>query len=159
MVVDMTRRGVAPVDLADYRDHWHMSPGVLSNGFLFLTGMTGHRPQGPSPDPETQIRAAFSRVDSVLREAGLDSSHIVEMTSFHVGLRHHLDVFRRVRDEYLTEPYPAWTAVGVTDLITDGTIVELRVVADARTDTAARLDTTRSAAWPHARTPGSVVQA
>jgi enamine deaminase RidA (YjgF/YER057c/UK114 family) len=26
-------------------------------------------------------------------------------------------------------PYPAWTAIGVTELITKGTIVEIRVIA------------------------------
>jgi enamine deaminase RidA (YjgF/YER057c/UK114 family) len=26
-------------------------------------------------------------------------------------------------------PYPAWTAIGVTELITDGTLLEIRVIA------------------------------
>jgi len=34
-----------------------------------------------------------------------------------------------VKDEYVSSPYPAWTAIGVTELITEGTIVEVRVIA------------------------------
>jgi len=108
-----------------------MSPGVRSNGLLFLTGMTGSRPDGPPGDVEEQIRLAFERVDSVLREAGLDRSRIVEMTTYHVGLRDQLDLFRGIRDEYVVEPYPAWTAIDVAGLVTEGTVVEIRVVADA----------------------------
>jgi len=128
---EVTRIGITPPELAAYRDEWHMSPGIESNGLLFLTGMTGHRSQGTSPDPETQIRDAFGNVDAVLRSAGLDGSDVVEMTSYHVApIADHIDVFRRVRDEFVAEPYPAWTAIEVSGLITDGTIVEIRVVAD-----------------------------
>jgi enamine deaminase RidA (YjgF/YER057c/UK114 family) len=126
----MPRVGITPPELADYRDEWHMCPGIESNGLLFLTGMTGHRPEGASPDPETQIREAFGRVDAVLGAAGLDSSRVVEMTSYHVGMADHIDIFRRVRDEFVAEPYPAWTAIEVTGLISEGTIVEIRVVAE-----------------------------
>jgi enamine deaminase RidA (YjgF/YER057c/UK114 family) len=127
----MARRSITPPELSAYQTGWHMSPGIESNGLLFLTGMTGHRPNGASPDPETQIRDAFAKVESVLNEAGLDTSHIVEMTSYHVGIHDHIDTFRRVRDDFIAEPYPAWTAIAVTGLISEGTIVEIRIVADA----------------------------
>jgi enamine deaminase RidA (YjgF/YER057c/UK114 family) len=35
----------------------------------------------------------------------------------------------KVKDEYVTAPYPAWTAIGVSDLITPGTTVEVRLIA------------------------------
>jgi enamine deaminase RidA (YjgF/YER057c/UK114 family) len=62
----------------------------------------------------------------------MDLSHVVEMTSYHVGLRKHLDTFIKVKDEFIVEPYPAWTAVGVGELITAGTLVEIRVIARRR---------------------------
>lgn len=37
-------------------------------------------------DPDEQIRDAFAKVTDVLAEAGLDDSHVVEMTSYHVGI-------------------------------------------------------------------------
>jgi enamine deaminase RidA (YjgF/YER057c/UK114 family) len=64
-----------------------------------------------------------------LRVAGLGFEHVVDMTSYHVGLRRHLTAFVKVKDEFISEPYPAWTAIGVTELITEGTLVEIRAIA------------------------------
>jgi enamine deaminase RidA (YjgF/YER057c/UK114 family) len=128
----MSRRGIVPTQLQSYRDDWHMSPGVSSNGLIFLTGMTGTRDDGSiARDVEQQIRDAFEKVRLVLNEAGYDLSAVVEMTSYHVGIRDHIDVFRAVRDEHLGEPYPAWTAIEVSGFISPEAVVELRVVAEA----------------------------
>lgn len=131
-VRSMTRKSITPDSLSRLRDDWRMSPGVSSNGLLFLTGMTGSRFDGTcAADPEQQIRDAFAKVAIVLAEAELDCSHIVEMTSYHVGLDDHLDLFRSIRDEHVAEPYPAWTAIEVAGFIPADAIVELRVVADS----------------------------
>lgn len=128
----MGLQAVTPDNLRRLRDDWHMSPGLVSNGLLFLTGMTGSRADGScAADPAEQIRDAFAKVLAVLAEAGLDHSHIVELTSYHVGLQAHLELFRQIRDEYVAEPYPAWTAIEVVGFVVPDAIVELRVVADA----------------------------
>jgi enamine deaminase RidA (YjgF/YER057c/UK114 family) len=128
----MDRKSFTPDSLSNYRDSWHMSPGIASNGLLFLTGMTGNRGDDTfASDADEQIRDAFAKITAVLNEAGLDYSKVVEMTSYHLGIHDHIDVFRKIRDEYVVEPYPAWTAIEVSGFITDGAIVEIRVVADA----------------------------
>ena len=128
----MGSRSVTPDSLSRLRDDWHMSPGIVSNGLVFLTGMTGSRSDGTcASEPAQQIRDAFAKVAAVLAEAGLDATNIIEMTSFHVGIHEHLDIFRSIRDEQVAEPYPAWTAIDVAGLIPRDAIVELRVVADA----------------------------
>jgi len=107
-----------------------MSPGLVSNGLLFLTGMTGSRPDGScAADPEEQMNDAFAKIDLVLAEAGLDCSALVEMTTYHVGLQEHIAMFRAVRDRYVVEPYPAWTAIEVTGFTTPRAIVEIRAIA------------------------------
>jgi enamine deaminase RidA (YjgF/YER057c/UK114 family) len=127
----MDQGSVVPTDLEPYYEGWHMSPGRIAGGLLFMTGMTGHRPDGTfAENPEEQIRDAFTKIDRVLDEAGLDWRNLVEMTSYHVGIQDHLDLFRQVRDEYIREPYPAWTAIEVAGFITSA-IVEIRAVADA----------------------------
>lgn len=128
-------QSVVPGGLRDYYDDWRMSPGLISGGLLFMTGMTGHRSDDSfATDPEEQIRDAFKKIGEVLSEAGLDWSDLVEMTSYHVGLLDHIDVFRSIRDEHVQEPYPAWTAIEVFGFVTPGAIVEIRVVADASGD-------------------------
>lgn len=80
-------------------------------------------------DPEAQFAIAFETLRSILREGGADLSDVVEITSYHVGISAHMEAFMRVWARYLKEPYPAWTAVGVAELIVPGGLVELRAVA------------------------------
>ncbi|MEM8730959.1 MAG: RidA family protein [Pseudomonadota bacterium] len=108
-----------------------LSPGILSGGHIFVTGMTGSDSDGRMPaDPETQFRAAFAKIATVLEEAGASLADVVEMTSYHVALARQFD-FDQVRLDLLTEPYPAWTAVEVAGLRRDGALVEIRVIAQA----------------------------
>lgn len=121
---------IIPESLEGYVTDWRMSPGLEHGGFLFMTGFTGAGADGVlSDEPETQMRAAFAKVGLVLSEAGLGFEHVVEMTSYHVGLRDHLDHFKRVREEHVAEPYPAWTAIEVAGFVREGAVIELRVVA------------------------------
>ena len=78
---------------------------------------------------EEQFRQAFEKIGAILREAGLGFDSIVEMTSYHVGLRDHFDRFCAIRAAYVSEPFPAWTAVEVAGLRREGAVVEIRVVA------------------------------
>jgi enamine deaminase RidA (YjgF/YER057c/UK114 family) len=41
----------------------------------------------------------------------------------------HLQAFQAVRDDFLKEPYPAWTAIGVSALAVPGLFVEIRATA------------------------------
>lgn len=128
-------KALIPPDMASLERDWRMSPGVVSNGHVFLTGFNGCPLDGPpSPDPETQIRVAFDAVEMVLAEAGLDFSDVIDMTSYHVGLADHLTLFRRLRDERVSRPYPAWTAIEVAGFATADVIVELKVVARLKSD-------------------------
>jgi enamine deaminase RidA (YjgF/YER057c/UK114 family) len=111
-------------------DRWHFSPAVESGGFLFVSGCTGMRPDGTSSeDVRDQFRQAFKTVEMSLTEAGLTFSDVVEMTTYHVGLKGHFEDFAAVKDEFIAEPYPAWTAIGVSELAADGAVIEIKVTA------------------------------
>lgn len=126
----MNKRAIVPPQLRQAAERLRMSPAILSGGHVFLTGVTGSEPDGGMPaDPETQMRNAFDKIGAVLREAGLTYRSVVEMTSYHVGLRSHFDLFDAVRRDYVEAPYPAWTAVEVAGLRRVGAIVEIRVIA------------------------------
>ncbi len=126
----MEKTAIIPDSLQSYYDDWHMSPGLLCDGFVFFTGFTGTRADGSfSSDPEEQIRDAFAKVGAVLKAGGMRFADVVEMTSYHVGLRAHLEIFKSVRNEHVSEPYPAWTAIEVAGFVSEGAIVEIRVIA------------------------------
>ncbi len=126
----MVKRAIVPPAFRAAAEQAKMSPGLLSGDHLFLTGVTGSGPEGEMPtDPEDQFRNAFEKIGLVLSEAGLTFDSLVEMTSYHVGLRDHFSLFDSVRLSYLAEPYPAWTAVEVAGLRRIGALVEIRVIA------------------------------
>lgn len=126
----MKRKPVIPSDFRVKYDRWHFSPAIESGGFLFVSGCTGAAPDGSiSSDVREQFRQAFKTVEMSLEEAGLTYSDVVEIVSYHVDLKTHMQDFFLVKDEFIGEPYPAWTVLGVSDLITDGALVEIKVTA------------------------------
>jgi len=128
---------VVPAAQKHFYDRFHFAPAVRAGELLLCSGQIGAGPDGrPQADPETQFVAAFEQVKAVLVEAGLGFSDVVELTTFHVGMQH-LVTFSAVKDRYLAAPYPAWTAIGVSELAFPGGLVEVRVTARLRVKRAA----------------------
>ena len=126
----MDKKPIIPNELRAYYDSWHFSPAVASGGFLFISGCTGMRSDGSISDDLTeQVRQAFQTMEKSLVEAGLTFSDVIDMTTYHVGLRSHLEAFMKAKDEFIGEPYPSWTAVGVTELAVQGAMIEIRAIA------------------------------
>jgi len=111
-------------------DRFHFSAAVRTGDLLSCSGQIGVDSKGSAiTDPEEQFTAAFDGVVDVLEEAGASWADVFEMTTFHVGLRDNLAAFMAVRDRYVSEPWPAWTAIGCSDLAVPGALVEVRVQA------------------------------
>ena len=59
------------------------SPAIRSNGFLFVSGQVGSRPDGtPEPDLDAQVRLAFANLDAILKAAGCSFGDVVDVTVF-----------------------------------------------------------------------------
>jgi enamine deaminase RidA (YjgF/YER057c/UK114 family) len=127
---------VIPAGWEKSYERWRHAPAVRDGDLLLCSGFIGVDMVGGdgkvSPDPETQFRRAFEIVGTVLAAAGLSFADVVEMTTFHVGLREHWDTFGKVKDTFVQAPYPAWTAIGVTELAYPGALVEIKVTARFR---------------------------
>jgi enamine deaminase RidA (YjgF/YER057c/UK114 family) len=106
-------------------------PAAVRDGdTLYVTGHTGEDDDLTfSADPEHQIRRTFLNIAQTLAEAGTDWSEVVEITSYHVGLQSQAELLLAVACEFLSEPFPAWSAVGVTELWDAGSLVEISCVA------------------------------
>lgn len=116
--------------LRRFEEEWHFSHVVRDRGLLFLSGVTGTDESGRvASDPDEQFEQAFVHLAAYLKAAHATLNDILELTSYHVDLRAHLAAFTAVKDRHLVRPYPAWSAIGVAELITEGALVELRVVA------------------------------
>ncbi|MEO0390595.1 MAG: Rid family hydrolase [Pseudomonadota bacterium] len=124
------RRLIVPEAWAAAAEAAQMSPAISANGFLFLTGITGAGADGVMPARAAdQFAVVFDKMEAVLGAAGLDGDAVVEMTTYHVGLRGHFDVFDAIRKARFAAPYPAWTAVEAGGLRREGAVVEMRIVA------------------------------
>ena len=80
-------------------------------------------------DMEKQIRQTFERIGKVLEAAGGSLKNVVMLRSYFVDIARDLPVYRKVRKEYLSKPYPGSTAVGVTALAIPGLQIEIEAVA------------------------------
>jgi enamine deaminase RidA (YjgF/YER057c/UK114 family) len=105
------------------------SPAIRSNGFLFVSGQVGSRPDGsPEPDLEAQVRLAFDTLNAILSAAGCTFGDVVDVTVFIVDPESTLASIWKVVAEYWGEaPHPTLTGVGVTWL--SGFQFEIKVIA------------------------------
>ena len=114
-------------------NQFHFSQAVSAGELLICSGQIGTGPDGKVPaDLAEEFRNAWRGVGSVLQAAGVEFSDILEYTTYHIGLPSTVATFMKVRDEFLSEPWPAWTAIGITELAVPGAHVEIRVTARNR---------------------------
>jgi enamine deaminase RidA (YjgF/YER057c/UK114 family) len=124
---------VVPKGMEAFYEQYHFAPAVKDRDRLYASGVIGIGADGKcAADPEAQFTQAFESLRGVLEASGCSFGDVVEMTTFHVGLHQHLPAFMKVKDRFLKEPYPAWTAIGITELAIPGGLVEIKVVARMR---------------------------
>ena len=104
------------------------SPGIRAEGQRVII-VSGQGPKDLKADMETQIRQTFDRIGLVLKAGGATFRDVVMVRAYFVHLARDLPSYRKVRKDYLSEPYPASTAVGVTELAIEGLEVEIEAVA------------------------------
>ena len=116
-----------------FADEFRAAPAVRAGDFVHISGVVGFIRDGEERTPEVYeaaIRDAMQRVEQALEPAGASWRDVIEMTTFHVDMREHQEIFKTVREEFITDkPYPAWTGIGVEKLWADSLFVEIRVVA------------------------------
>ncbi len=104
------------------------TPGILAEGQR-LVFISGQGPRDYHADMETQFRQTFERLKVILEQAGGSMRNLVILRAYFVHFSRDLPVYRKVRKEFLVKPYPASTAVGVTELAPPGNHIEIEAVA------------------------------
>lgn len=119
-------RGLSPAD-APPADAGY-TPGILAEGLRCIF-VSGQGPRDLNADMETQMRQTFERIREVLQAGGASMENIVVLRSYFVNITRDLPVYRKIRREYLSKPYPASTAVGVPALAIPGLMIEIEAEA------------------------------
>jgi enamine deaminase RidA (YjgF/YER057c/UK114 family) len=123
-----------------FYDSLHFAAARRAGNVLYISGVIVGRMKDEGSDVaafKDQVRRAFRRIESTLKAAGVSFADVTMINSFHVfnspnfsGTRdEQFAAFAAVKDEFMSAPYPAWTAVGTTGLLTDTGIVEVQMIA------------------------------
>ena len=105
------------------------SPAVRANGFLFVSGQVGSRPDGSrEPELEAEVHRAFENLDAVLAAAGCTFDDVVDVTVFLVDPEKNFERVWQIASEHWGDaPHPTLTGIGVTWLY--GFRFEIKVIA------------------------------
>jgi enamine deaminase RidA (YjgF/YER057c/UK114 family) len=127
-------------------DEYRYAAARRVDSMLYVSGVIVNRREHEGRDTQAfklQTRRAFERLRAILLASGARFEDVVMINSFHVwqgpnfaGTRdEQFSAFEEVAGEFLKSPYPAWTAVGTSGLLSDGGIVEVQLIARVKTPT------------------------
>ena len=109
----------------------HYSPGVISNGMLYVSGQLSIDPDTrelPAGGVKDHARQALSNVERVLNEAGLDKENVVQCRIYLIGV-HNWDAINEVYADFFGDHKPARIVVPVPELH-GGSLVEIEAMAE-----------------------------
>jgi enamine deaminase RidA (YjgF/YER057c/UK114 family) len=105
-------------------ENWHFAPAVRHDDLIFFSGVVG---QGDSAEDE--FRNAWQSLGETLAAAGVGFEDVIDSTLYIVDLQKNAATMAKVKDEFIKEPYPASTWIGVTELVIPGARAEIKVTA------------------------------
>jgi enamine deaminase RidA (YjgF/YER057c/UK114 family) len=105
-------------------ESWHFAPAVRHGDLVFCSGAVGR-----GETLEDEFRNAWESLGPVLAEAGVGYEDIIDSTLYVVDLQKNAAAMAKAKDEFIKEPYPASTWIGVTELVIPGARAEVKVTA------------------------------
>lgn len=109
---------------------WGFAEAVVDGDRVWLSGVVAGLRKGETmADAEVAYDRAWKMLDEVLRRSGSSFDGVVDITTYHTDLPAQFDGFRKVKDRYIREPFPAWTAIDIDRLVPDDGLVEIKLVA------------------------------
>ena len=113
----------------------HYAPAIVHDGLVYVSGQLPIDPETKQPfagNIERQTELALTNVEAVLREAGSDLNHVLQMTVYISDI----ELWGKVNEVYarvLGEHRPARAIVPVKDLHFD-TQIEIQAIAAVAKD-------------------------
>jgi reactive intermediate/imine deaminase len=107
------------------------SQAIRTGGFVYLSGQIGLDPKSMqlADGIEAQIHQVFRNLQAVATAAGASLDHAVKITVFLTDLANFAKL-NEIMAQYFSQPYPARSAVGVSQL-PRGALVEIDAILAA----------------------------
>ncbi len=103
------------------------STAVIHGDTIYLSGVVAGPMEGEE-GMEPAFTRAFEHLTRTLERLGATWDDVLVFDTFHQGpMGPQLDALVPVKNRYITAPFPAWTAVGVTELYEPTALVEIRL--------------------------------
>lgn len=117
---------IIPEGWEEVYENWRFAPALKIDNRVYVSGVVAQPQHG---DKGAGYRRAWAAIEQTLALAGASLDDIVDILTFHTDIAGDLQEFAAVKNEFIKEPYPAWTAIGTTGLAVPEGIVEIKVVA------------------------------
>jgi enamine deaminase RidA (YjgF/YER057c/UK114 family) len=111
-----------------FQQDWGYADAVIVGDTVYLSGVVAGLRDGET-DLKLAYDRAFARIGKVLERSGAGWDDVVDITSFHTDLTTQMPAIVAVKKKYMRDPPPAWTAIGVSRLIPNSGITEIKIVA------------------------------
>jgi len=111
-----------------FQQDWGYADAVIAGDTVYLSGVVAGLRDGET-DLKLAYDRAFARIGKVLERSGASWDDVVDITSFHTDLTTQMLAIVAVKKKYMRDPPPAWTAIGVSRLIPNSGITEIKIVA------------------------------
>ena len=104
------------------------SDAVIHGDTIYLSGVVA-APQEGETSLVPAYERAFARLDATLKRLGASWDDVLVFDTFHAGgnMAAQIDALVPVKNRYIKAPFPAWTAVGVTELYEPTAVTEIKL--------------------------------
>jgi len=100
---------------------------VVHGDAIYLSGVVA-APQEGETSLTPAYERAFARLDATLKRLGASWDDVLMFDTFHAGkMSAQLGDLVTVKNRYIKAPFPAWTAVGVTELYEPTAVTEIKL--------------------------------
>ncbi|MFO7560943.1 MAG: RidA family protein [Desulfobacterales bacterium] len=125
----MKKRLINPPGTEGIYQSMQFSQAVRMGHMIWISGQVGMNEKMQMAEGiEAQSRQAFQNLQKVLEASGAAVEDVVELVTYHLSMKD-IGAFAKVKSEFFKKDYPAWTAVGVKELVIPGLLVEIRATA------------------------------
>lgn len=105
---------------------------IITDDDVILSGVITELKEGDT-DTEAAYTRTFEAIGQTLERAGARWDDVIEISSFHTNVNSQLPAFVAAKKHFVKLPHPAWTAIGITELVGGSGITETRVRAKIAT--------------------------